>query len=68
MKTIDAQNLDVDLRNGCTISSYTNGAPRMVYPSPGGAIPRTRGQVSEATVHELMISRIVRAFIHRCNG
>lgn len=65
MKSIEAQHLDMDQHDGCTISGYRNEAPRIVYPRPGGAIPHTGGQVSESAVREWAVSQIARAFMGR---
>jgi hypothetical protein len=61
MQSVEAQKLELDLDDRCFITGHKNGAPRIVMPVPGGKMPRTRGQVSDAAVRELMVSRITKA-------
>lgn len=51
--SLAAQRLRLDRQDGCIVSAYNNGADRFVMPRPGGPIPRTRGQVSDAAAQEL---------------
>lgn len=54
----EARHLLLDQEDGCAISPYRNEAPRFVTPRPGGPLPRTRGQVSDAAAQELFIFRV----------
>jgi hypothetical protein len=65
--SIEAQNLLMDLKNGCMMTGYRNGAPRIVMPPLGGRVPHTNGQVSDAAVRQVNISRIAALILRqRC--
>jgi hypothetical protein len=56
--SIEARLLLMDQDDGCTMTGYRNGAPRFVMPRPGGPIPRTKGQVSDAAAREVTVFRM----------
>jgi hypothetical protein len=61
--SIEVQLLSRDVADGCTMSGYCNGAPRIVMPRPGGPIPLTKGQVSDAAARKFGISRMATAIL-----
>src|SRR5260370_18591097 len=61
--SLEAQNLVRDKADGCFVSAYHNDALRFVISPPGGPIPHTRGQVSEAAVRELTVHGIAMVII-----
>jgi hypothetical protein len=59
MVSVGAQILIYDLANGCMVSRTGGGAPCVVMPRPGSPVPKTRGQVNDAVVAELLDNGLV---------
>ena len=57
-----AQLLIVDLACGCTVHKTSGGAPGIVLPPPCGPIPRSRGQVADSFINELLECNLVHLF------
>jgi hypothetical protein len=56
--SIEAQNLLMDLKDGCMMTGYRKGTPRIVMPPLGGRVPHTNGQVSDAAARRVNAYRI----------
>jgi hypothetical protein len=48
-----------DMADGCTVHRPKGGAPSIVLPPPGGSIPITKGQASDATIEELLRNGLI---------
>lgn len=59
MVTIGAQWLLLDVADGCSIHRNGGGAPCIVMPRPGGQTPRTKGQIADTFVGELLGSGLI---------
>jgi hypothetical protein len=56
------QILVYDLAIGCMVSRTGHGVPSIVMPRPGGQRPKTRGQVDDAVIEELLVHGLVHLF------
>ena len=59
MVTTGAQLLLMDLEDGCSIHRNGGGAPCVVMPRPGGRLPRTKGQIADSFVGELLRTGLI---------
>lgn len=54
-----AETLICDMINECIVHRKKHGAPGVVMPSPGRSIPMTKGQISDATIEELLKAGLI---------
>jgi hypothetical protein len=59
MVTTGAQLLLMDVADGCSIHRNGCDAPCIVMPRPGGQSPRTKGQIADSFVGELLRSGLI---------